>query len=537
MKRIIIYFSIAIITLPFISSCSKDFITSTQYGTQDLDNYFNTLEESSSFVDGLYKGFSHWEEWWQNYLRLTNEMATDDAWMGNIVQDPSGNYPFAFYSISPSNDPGALYNFYYFKYQNINSANIAIAKIPGSSISEADKNLLIGQAKFFRAYSYWELVQNFGDVVLYTQPLSTTELNVQRAPKSEVYQQIIADLKDAALKLPVKWTGNNVGRVTSYACKALLARTYLFMQDYKNAYAYADTVIKQGGYTLEPNFVNIWSCANHNGVESIFEIQTNPEQLYSVGNRFSVVTNARGEIWPTEQAANTMDGWGWCVPTSNLERAYISEGDSVRLNSTIIRMGLPVYGDEVDNPKYLFDDTKNKSCRTWRKLYVPISVRKTLTNKDGHVPLDQILIRLGEMYLTRAEAAYFLNDPTQALADINTLRARVKLGEKKGLSGNNLLQAIWKERRLELAGEGMRLYDLRRQIDPVQKKAMIAVVMGPSGSFVQYNDTCTDHYEKIHVNEASNKGANFKEGKNELWPIPQTEIDRSGGKLSQNPGY
>jgi hypothetical protein len=61
--------------------------------------------------------------------------------------------------------------------------------------------------------------------------------------------------------------------------------------------------------------------------------------------------------------------------------------------------------------------------------------------------------------------------------------------------------------------------------------------MGPSGSFVQYNDTCTDHYEKIHVNEASNKGANFKEGKNELWPIPQTEIDRSGGKLSQNPGY
>ena len=236
MKRIIIYFSIAIITLPFISSCSKDFITSTQYGTQDLDNYFNTLEESSSFVDGLYKGFSHWEDWWQNYLRLTNEMSTDDAWMGNIVQDPSGNYPFAFYTISPSNDPGALYNFYYFKYQNINSANIAIAKIPGSSISEADKNVLIGQAKFFRAYSYWELVQNFGDVVLYTNPLTTSELSVQRAPKSEVYQQIIADLKDAALKLPVKWTGNNVGRVTSYACKALLARTYLFMQDYKNAY-------------------------------------------------------------------------------------------------------------------------------------------------------------------------------------------------------------------------------------------------------------------------------------------------------------
>lgn len=536
MKRFIIYISIAILTFPIVS-CTKDFITTPLYGTQDLDNYFNNIDECSTFVDGLYRGFSHWEDWWQNYLRLTNEMATDDAWMGNIVQDPSGNYPFAFYTISSSNDPGALYNFYYFKYQNINSANIAIENIPATTISDADKKVLIGQAKFFRAYSYWELVQNFGDVVLYTKPLTTTELNVNRASKDDVYKQIVEDLKDAAGKLPVKWTSNNVGRVTSNACKALLARTYLFMQDYKNAYAYADTVIRQGGYTLEPNFVNIWSCANHNGVESIFEIQTNADQTYSVGNRFSVVTNARGEIWPSTETDKTMDGWGWCVPTSNLERAYKSEADSVRLKSTIIRMGLPVYGDEVDNPKYLFDESKNKSCRTWRKFYVPISVRKSLTNKDGHIPLNQILIRLGEMYLTRAEAAYFLNNAGQALTDINTLRARVSLPDKTNLSGNDLLQAIWKERRLELAGEGMRLYDLRREIDPVQKKKMISVVMGPSGSFVQYNDTCTDYFEKKHVNEASDKGAYYKEGKNELWPIPQTEIDRSGGKLSQNPGY
>jgi hypothetical protein len=537
MKRIIIYSLIVLSTLSF-GSCTKDFITSTTYGTQDLDNYFNSLDECSSFVDGLYKGFSHWEDWWQNYLRLTNEMATDDAWMGNLSQDASGNYPFAFYTISPSNDPGALYNFYYYKYQNITSANVAIQRIPNAPISDSNKKILIGQAKFFRAYSFWELVQNFGDVVMFLEPVGTSELsNATRTNKDAVYAQIVTDLKSAAAMLPDQWTGSDIGRVTSGACKALLARTYLFMKDYKNAYAYADSVINSGKYSLEPNFVNVWSCSNHNGVESIFEIQTNSNQSYSVGNRFSVVVNARGEIWSTDKTDNTMDGWGWCVPTSNLENAYKSEADSVRLKSTIIRLGQPVYGDSADNPRYLFDSTKNKSCRTWRKLYVPISVRKSLIAKDNHIPLDQILIRLGEIYLTRAEAAYFLSKPDQALADINTVRARVNLPAKTGLSGNPLLYAIWKERRLELAGEGMRLYDLRREIDPVTNKQMIDVVMGATGTFVQYNATNPDYWEKVHVKEASDKGSFFKEGKNELWPIPQAEIDRSSGKLTQNPGY
>jgi hypothetical protein len=220
-----------------------------------------------------------------------------------------------------------------------------------------------------------------------------------------------------------------------------------------------------------------------------------------------------------------------------LEQAYKSEGDSIRLKSTIIRLGLPVYGDSIDNPHYEFDSTLNKSCRTWRKFYTPIAIRKTLTSKDGHMPSDMIWLRLAEMYLTRAEAAYFLNNSTQALADINTIRARVNLPAESGLSGNNLLYAIWKERRLELAGEWLRLYDLRREIDPVANKPMIDVVMGPNGTFVQYNLAGTDYWESIHPTEPSNKGSFFTEGKNELWPIPQDEIDRSQGKLTQNPGY
>lgn len=533
MKRILY---LLLITSLFISySCKDSFLDSSLTGQQDLDNYFTNLDECKSFVDGLYLGFASWNDWWEQYLRLINETATDDAWMGNLQQDNSGFYAFAFYTINASNDPGGLYNFYYYKYQNIAQANIAIKYIPETDIDEEDKNQLIAESKFFRAYSYWELVQNFGDVALTLEPLGSSSLDLERSDKSVVYSAILDDLKSAAKSLPESWSGDDLGRVTSGACKALLARTYLFMQDYKNANAYADSVINSV-YSLEPDFVNIWSCSNHNGVESIFEIQTSSDQTYAVGAYSPVVVNARGEIWDSGDSDKAIDGWGWCVPTSNLENAFKEEGDSIRLNSTIIRNGMYVYGDSLDNPNYRFNTNYNKSGRTWRKLYVPISVRKNLTNIAGYIPLDMILIRLGEMYLTRAEAAYQLGDEAQALTDINTIRRRVELDEKKDLSGNELLYAIWNERRLELAGEGMRLYDLRREIDPVEKKQMISVVMGENGTFVQYNASSADYYENLHTAEPSNKGANFVEGRHELWPIPQSEIDKSSS-LSQNPGY
>lgn len=532
MKRIL-YISI-VITAFLSTSCRDSFLDAELNGEQDLDNYFTNLEECETFINGVYDGFACWSGWWQQYLRLINETATDDAWMGNLEQDNSGLYAFAFYTISASNDPGGLYNYYYYKYQNISQANIAITYIPDADIDDDDKAELIAQAKFFRAYSYWELIQNFGDVVLTLEP-NSEDVSMERTDKEIVYDTIIADLKAAAKVLPDSWDGEDVGRVTSGACKALLARTYLFMEDYANAYAYADTVISNYGYSLEPNFVDIWSCSNHNGVESIFEIQTSDDQTYEVGAYSPVIVCARGEIWDDSKKA--MDGWGWCVPTSNLENAYKEEADSIRLKCTINRLGQPVYGDSTDNPKYNFDSTKNKSCRTWRKLYIPISVRQSLTNVEGHIPLDMILIRLGEMYLTRAEAAYQLGYTGQALSDINTLRARVGLSDKSGVSGDELLYAIWKERRLELAGEGMRLYDLRRQIDPVENKQRIAVMMGENGTFVEYNANSTDYWENLHQTEPSNKGANFVENKNELWPIPQSEIDKSENVISQNQGY
>ena len=533
MNKKFIYIFLSCVLL-LATSC-EDFIDTEQRGVQNLDNYFATEAECESFVNGIYSGFANIEEWWKQWVRISNEMATDDAWMGNLTQGSGDSYPFAHYSITASNAPARLKDFYVAKYSNISACNIAIQRIEEADILEDLKARYIGEAKFFRAFNYWELVQNFGDVVLILEPTGTDGLNLTRSPKAEVNAQIIADLKDAELALPDSYTGMNIGRATKRAAQALLARAYLFMKDYQNAYDYSDKVIKSGQFSLEPDFVNVWSVYNHNGVESIFEWQANSIQGYALGSRFATIMQARGQSW--DDPDNSMDGWGWCVPSSNLEQAYLSEGDDIRRLSTICRMGEPVYGDD-ENTDYQFSLNQNKSGRVWRKFYVPLAMRRQLTTEDQHVPLPYIFLRLAEMYLTRAEAAFFLNRPGEALADINVVRDRVDLPAKTGLSGNDLLYAIWKERRLELANEGMRLYDLRREIDPVANKPMIDLVMGPNGSFVKYNlEESTDEWELSHPEERQDKGTMFIEGRHELWPIPQSEIDRSNGVLSQNPGY
>lgn len=123
--------------------------------------------------------------------------------------------------------------------------------------------------------------------------------------------------------------------------------------------------------------------------------------------------------------------------------------------------------------------------------------------------------------------------------DVDFIRARVKLEPKKGkVFGTQILYAIWKERRMELAFEGLRLFDIRRQIDPATNQPVIAGLFGPNGSFVHYNtEISTDKFETTNLKELQNKGINFDVNKHMVWPIPQSEIDRSFGVVIQNPNY
>lgn len=535
MKKIIV----SIIVLAVLAVSCEDFIEKDARGTQTLENYFQTAKECENYVNELTHRLLLSNDWYTLLApRLANETATDDAWMGNTGQDSGAFRPCAQYLVTPEN-MGSMNSIYTAHYYTIQSANIGLARMAGSPLSEAQKNQYIGESLFIRAYCYYELVNLFGAVPLYTTPLGTADLKLERSPAAAVYAQIETDLKEAATKLETIQVNRN-GRVNKWAAYALLARVSLFQEKWAEAKQYSNKVISEGPYALEADFLNIWNVNNHNGVESILEAQSSTVQDKSLGSMLPTFAGARGEDkknFPSNDAKDVIDGWGWCMPTSDLENAYLSENDVIRRRSTITKWGEAAYGDEVLNPTHKFSLNDNKSGRICRKYYIPIATRRALDKKDGHLPLNVPLIRLAEMYLTRAEAAYHLGDAGGALADINTIRARVKLDAKVGLAGPNLLRQIYKERRLELAFEGFRLFDIRREKDPSTGRPVIESLMGPNGTFVKYNMTSTDPFETTNLKEAQDKGINFSPAKNLLWPIPQLEIDLSGGLIKQNPGY
>lgn len=539
MKKIIL----SIITLCFISSsCSNEFIEHDERGVQTLDNYFSNAEECQTFVNDLYKrAFLHYD-WYQLIPgRLANETATDDAWMGNTGQNASGFIPAAQYLMAPNN-MGYLSDLFKTRYENIGACNVAIDGVQKAPITDAQKNQYLGESLFLRAYNYYDLVNNFGGVPLALKPLGVGDLTLERASKEEVYKSIETDLLKAADLLKPSYSSSDKGRVTKWACYALLARVSLFQAKWQEAENYANKVIVEGGFSLETNFINIWNVNNHNGVESILESQTSSDPSRQLGNIMSTFTGARGELkdnFPSQSAADVMDGWGWCVPTSDLENCYLSENDVIRRRSTITVSGEAAYGDEVNNPTHVWDVKQSKSGRIIRKFYIPIATRRTLVSTYGNAPLNLPVLRLAEMYLTSAEAQFHLGKTGPAMTNVDMIRARVGLLPKTGkVFGDDILRAIWKERRMELAFEGMRLFDIRRQIDPGSNKPVIASLLGPSGTFVLYNTTLsTDKNETTNLKELQDKGVNFNVTKNLLWPIPQSEIDRSGGLVKQNPNY
>ncbi|EJL62146.1 RagB/SusD family nutrient uptake outer membrane protein [Flavobacterium sp. CF136] len=533
MKKIIL----SIIAFSVIAVSCSDFIEKEERGTQTLENYFQTAQECENYVNELTHRLLLTNDWYTLLApRLVNETATDDAWMGNTGQDSGAFRPASQYIISPDN-MGAMNSIYTAHYYTIQSANLGLEKMALSGITDSQKNQYMGESLFIRAYCYYELVNLYGGVPLYTTSLGTADLKLQRSSVAEVYAQIEADLKESAAKLeniPV----NRSGRVNKWAAYALLARVSLFQEKWAEAKQYSNKVITEGPFALESNFLNIWNVNNHNGVESILEAQSSSVQDKSLGSMLPTFSGARGEDkknFPSNDAKDVIDGWGWCMPTSDLENAYLSENDVIRLKSTITKWGDPAYGDELLNPTHKFSLNDNKSGRICRKYYIPIATRRALDKKDGHLPLNVPLIRLAEMYLTRAEANYHTGG--DALADINIIRARVQLAPKTGLAGPTLLKQIYKERRLELAFEGFRLFDIRREKDPNTGKPVIESLMGPNGTFVQYNLSSTDPYETTNTRESQDKGINFNPAKNLLWPIPQIEIDLSGGLITQNPNY
>ena len=541
MKQIFIILAL-FVTVSF-SACS-DFLDEDVRGQENLDTYFQSENDAESFLTGCYNAIT-FHGWWQieNFWILT-DMCSDDLWMGNTTQDQSGYISLAHYQgVGQSN--GTLSNFWQYRYKGILRTNIAIERIPEAPIrDERKKERLIGEAKFLRAYFYFELVKNFGGVPIIKGFLLPEEVSgITRSSKEDVYALIEQDLTDAAKVLPQRseYSATDMGRATRGAALGMLGKAYLYQDKFEKAREVLKTVIDEGEYKLMPDFGDVWSIDAENNEESLFEVQNMYDETYELGGSLSIVTGNR--------SGGDQDGWAWGLPTANLENAFIEAGDTERLRWTIIKHGateiagednfdelITAQGDQNGDGTYCIDPAKHKSARINRKFWLPYAKRPKNYNQP-RVPLNHRVLRYADVLLMYAEACNETGDDATARNALNQVRNRVNL-DAVTVSGNELRDAIRTERRLELACENQRLYDIRRWTDNNGKKA-ISNIMGLNGSFVLWNtnETTADPYEWENQYEPSNKGITFNESRDLLFPIPLYEITMSNGSITQNPGW
>ncbi len=465
---------IALFLAVFIFSCDEDFLNvETSSETEEA----LTADKSVELVNAVYNRFLQWQMSSFSWNGITS-ITTDDADKGSSTGD-TGTDKDILDAIEFDATTISISELWSEHYNANQRATQALSRIPDFDIDTNLKNRLIGEIKFLRALIYFRLVKIFGGVPLISEQSDLTDPNIlQRATKEEVYQFIESDLLEAIAFLPEKsqYPASDLGRATKGAAKALLAKVSMYQSKWTEVYTLTNEIISSGQYDLTANYEDIWKEESENNIESIFEIQAKGGETLTAGIQgYSVTQGARGEGgW----------GWGFNTPTEDLVNSY--EANDKRKDATIIFRGETLF-DGRTVPNTVTNERYNQ------KAY-------SSSNSDAWENGKNIrILRFAEVLLMNAEAALELGQ--DALTPLNKVRVRAGLTE---LTSANKL-TIWQERRHELAFEHDRYFDLVRQ--------------GRAGEVLRAH------------------GKNFIDGKHEVFPVPQEQIDISGGVLTQNPLY
>ena len=437
---------------------------------------------------------------------------SEDAEKGSTLADQSDKAAmFDDFQYVTTND--FIAGYYTANYDVIHSANNVIDAIKNadqSTLTDSDK-INYGEAHFFRAFAYFNLVRAFGQVPLIDFKVANAkEANIPKSVENDIYALIDADLTIAEKNLPKTWAPIYVGRLTWGAARSLHAKTYMMRNDWANLYTTATDVINSGLYNLNTNFSKIFREEGENNSGSIFEIQCTANATHpgsnEVGSQFAQVQGVRG--------AGSWDlGWGWHTPTQILADAF--EADDPRKGETLLYF-IKTGGDPnsiPENKPYGEKPVANADVINAyynKKAYTNPALRNT-HNRFGYW-FNIRIIRYSDVLLMAAEAANELGNSGEALNYLEQVRARARreassavLPQITTTNQVDLRDAIRHERRVELAMEFDRFYDLVRW------------------GIAQ---------EVLHA-----AGKTNYQHKHRYLPLPQGEIDRSNGILVQNPDY
>jgi hypothetical protein len=495
-KYIFIPVIISILLLP---GCEK-FLEKDPQGQLTQEEFPVTASDALLATNASYTTLREWYYHSGGYPIL--DIMSDDALKGSNPNDQLATLgPYNSFDHTPSQD--GLDRWWNTLYLGIKRCNIVINLVPDIQMDPELRDRYEAEARFIRGLLYFDLVRAWGGVPLVTEIDPVAKM--PRAPAEEVYTLIIQDLEFAIGNLPEKdgYAKVDAGRATKGAARVLLAKVYMFRQNFEDAEPLLIDVIESNQYQLEPLFIDANSVAGNNGDESVFEIGAlQLEGTESGGNQYANTQGVRGS--PNR-------GWGFNRPSEDLRNSF--ETGDPRLKGTIIDLGdtldladsiVVILGDGT-TPDVITDDDGNiieRECYN-RKVWVPGD--NTITQWGHH----RRIIRYADVLLLAAEALNENGKSGQALFYLNKVRERARQGNNSILPDiitadpALLSDIIMTERRYELAMEGHRFWDLVRT-------GRAASVLGPLG---------------------------FVTGKHELLPIPQNEIDISQGSLAQNPNW
>ena len=468
------------LTVFAVSSCNV--LEQTPESNFTPTNFYKNADDAKAAVSATYD-LMNTAEMYNQVMWILQDQATDDSeWGGGRSTANQAKNDLDKYTFTPATS--TFQSIWTAAYKAINRTNAVVGRVPAISMDETLRNRLVAEAKFMRGFYYFTLVRLFGDVPLVlTETTSLNDLQAPRAAANDVYAQIVSDFTEAASILPTTYTGADAGRATKGAALAFLAKVYLTRGEWANASQKAKEVMDLGVYSLWANYADAFAIANKNGKEAVFEVQ-------ALGGGFGEGSFMQGYMRPNFDRVNNTAGFGDDPVTKNLYETYTAQDlrrdVNIRLYSATSTPAAPA---SVDYPAYVF------------------KYRDPSATANGEGNNNFPIIRYADVLLMYAEA---LNEQgagnVEAFTAINKIRTRAGLAELLvSTSQSEFREAVLLERRLELAFEGHRWYDL------VRTKRLVTAMKAQNPTIV--------------VSE-----------KNFLYPVPQTERDVNPN-LTQNQGF
>lgn len=529
--------------MPALTSC----VDLERYPLEELSDvtYWKEPKDAEMAVSDLYRSLPYWD--------VDDAINSDDAVHG--IKWAAGNISIGVYD--PSDFSWSD------NYSAIRKANTVFAKIDNiTGYNTADKNKVLGQAHFFRAFQYFTLIRQFGDVPYTDSPLALADqADVKRMPRDEVYTKMMADFDKAIEYLPKSWPAADYGRITKGAAMAMKARAALYYSQWNVAAEYAKKVMDLGEYAL-------YDKENTGKYQELFWEKADGCEEFILVRQFKESENSwyliGWEAFPTK-------GWGGINPTQSLVDAFEDiegapiaeskiynekkpfENRDPRLEVNVLHDGEMMYGVNIKVAPLKSSGVTGigqhgdaTATGYYQQKWLDPSIEPS--SKGWDMGKDAVVIRYAEMLLTYAEAKNELSplDPS-AFDAVNQVRKRVGMPELQNTDASKptycgtqdaLRQRIRNEWRVEFALEGgKRQWDIRRW--GIAKEVLNAPFLGLKYKLVDSSSAVDGDGGKICI---LYEGENIKltgskyEDHNYLYPIPQSERDLNSN-LTQNPGY